>query len=112
MYEGPRSKQPFGTHQKGHNLFRIAQEALATIGKYAQAKKVTISLDTASQATCLTIADDGCGFDASARHQLSGDRGWGLTIMPERAAAVGAELTIGGDRPYEWASAAFTRSGV
>jgi PAS domain S-box-containing protein len=75
-------------------LFRIAQEALANVAKYAQAEKVTISLDTASHATRLTIADDGRGFDSSARPQPSSDHGWGLMIMRERAAAVGAELTI------------------
>jgi PAS domain S-box-containing protein len=75
-------------------LFRIAQEALANVAKYAQAGNVTISLDTASQATRLTIADDGIGFDPSARPQPSSDHGWGLMIMRERAAAVGAELTI------------------
>ena len=75
-------------------LFRIAQEALANIAKYAQAGRVTISLDTASQGARLTIADDGRGFDPSARPPLSSDHGWGLMIMRERAAAAGAELTI------------------
>jgi PAS domain S-box-containing protein len=75
-------------------FFRIAQEALANIAKYAGAEKVTVSLDTTSNATCLTIADDGHGFDPSIRPQPSSDHGWGLMIMRERAAAVGADLTI------------------
>jgi signal transduction histidine kinase len=88
---GPGRRLPLTTEDL---LFRISQEALANVGKYAQAEKVTISLDTASQATRLVIADDGRGFDPSARRQLSSDHGWGLMIMRERAAAAGAELTI------------------
>ena len=88
---GPGRRLPRVTEEV---LFRIAQEALANLAKYAQAQKVTISLDTSSQATRLTIADDGIGFDPSARPPPSGDHGWGLTVMRERAAAVGAELTI------------------
>lgn len=75
-------------------LFRIAQEALANIAKYAGAGKATISFDTAPPVTRLTIADDGCGFDPTARTLPSSDHGWGLMIMRERAAAVGAELAI------------------
>jgi PAS domain S-box-containing protein len=88
---GPSRRLPRTTEEV---LFRIAQEALANIAKYARAKNITVSLDTESQATSLTITDDGRGFDASARPQPSSDHGWGLTIMRERAAAVGAELTI------------------
>src|SRR5581483_264857 len=68
MEHGPSRLLPPNTED---TLFRIAQEALANIAKYAQAENVTISLDTTSQGTCLTIADDGRGFDASARHQPS-----------------------------------------
>ena len=88
---GPGRRLPRITEEV---LFRIAQEALANLAKYARAQKATISLDTSTQITSLTIADDGVGFDPSSRPHPSGDHGWGLTIMRERAAAVGAELTI------------------
>jgi signal transduction histidine kinase len=74
-------------------LFRIVQEALANVAKYARAERATVTLDVSAHASCLTIADDGCGFD-SARQQPARDRGWGLMIMRERAAAVGAELKV------------------
>lgn len=75
-------------------LFRIAQEALANVAKYAHARDAVITLACTPQSICLTIADDGVGFDPAAVHEPTRDHGWGLMIMRERAAAVGAELTI------------------
>ena len=75
-------------------FFRIAQEALANVAKYARAKNATLTLDITPQANSLTIADDGCGFDPPAYPQPARDHGWGLMIMRERAAAVGAELSV------------------
>jgi len=75
-------------------LFRIAQEALANVAKYARAEHATVTLGITPQASCLTIADDGCGFDPSACQRPTRDRGWGLMIMRERAAAAGAELSV------------------
>jgi signal transduction histidine kinase len=75
-------------------LFRITQEALGNVAKYARAGKVTVTLDTTADVSRLTIADDGCGFDPSACHPPASGHGWGLMIMRERAAAVGAELIV------------------
>ena len=75
-------------------LFRIAQEALGNAAKYARARQVMVTLDTAPEVTRLTIADDGCGFDPSACGPPVKGHGWGLMIMRERAASVGAELTV------------------
>ena len=76
------------------SLFRIAQEALTNVAKYARAGKVAMTLATTSDTSRLTIADDGCGFDPSAWKRPAKDHGWGLMIMRERAAAVGAELSV------------------
>ena len=75
-------------------LFRIAQEALANVAKYAHAEKVTVTLDREAGAARLTIADDGCGFDPAACERPGKGHGWGLMIMRERAAATGAELAV------------------
>jgi signal transduction histidine kinase len=76
------------------SLFRIAQEALTNVAKYARAGKVTVTLATTSDMSRLTIADDGCGFDPSEWRHPAKDHGWGLMIMRERAAAVGAGLSV------------------
>lgn len=77
-------------------LFRLAQEALNNIAKNARARQVTARLHRAvaeyddGEVVHLQIVDDGRGFDPK---QLSPAR-LGLTIMQERAAAIGATLTI------------------
>jgi signal transduction histidine kinase len=62
-------------------LFRIAQEALGNVAKYARAGQVTVTLHTTPEASRLTIADDGRGFDPSACRPPASDHGWGLMIM-------------------------------
>lgn len=58
------------------SLFRIVQEALTNIRKYAQAHHVEISLRPTPTAIELSITDDGVGFDPGspklARHGLAG----------------------------------------
>jgi signal transduction histidine kinase len=89
--QGPGRWLPAATEEA---LFRIAQESLANVAKHARAAHATVTLGLTAQASCLTIADDGCGFDSAVPHQPARDRGWGLMIMRERAAAVGAELKV------------------
>ena len=65
-------------------LYRIAQEALNNVVKHAKATQAVVSLRL-GETVRLTIADDGAGFDpARSRHHL------GLSIMRERAEAIGA----------------------
>ena len=71
-------------------LFRVAEGALANAVNHAHATRIDVTLAAAERVT-LTIADDGKGFDPGAG---SGTRSWGLTIMRERAEAVGATLRI------------------
>lgn len=50
------------------NLYRILQEALQNIEKYANAKKVTVTMNlTDLNEINVTIADDGNGFDTSQK---------------------------------------------
>ncbi len=57
-------------------LFRIVQEALTNIRKYARASKVEMDLSLTEGRVQLTVADDGVGFDTSSptisRHGLAG----------------------------------------
>jgi signal transduction histidine kinase len=64
-------------------LYRIIQEALNNIHKYAQATAVQIYLCTTSTGVYLTIKDNGRGFDsAKVSH------GYGLRGMQERVAVL------------------------
>jgi signal transduction histidine kinase len=58
------------------NLFRISQEALTNVLKYANASKVEIQISSRS----IIIQDDGQGFDFQTIK-----KGYGLTNMESRA---------------------------
>jgi two-component system sensor histidine kinase UhpB len=78
-----------GTEQELH-VYRIVQEALANVARHAQARQVTVRLVRRAQTMLLTIHDDGIGFAPSA----ADPRGFGLATMRERAAIMGATLSI------------------
>ena len=71
-------------------LYRICQEALNNIAKHAGASAVEISLKHEGNAVEIHIKDNGHGFDPG--QALSGH--YGLSMMRERAEAVGAVLSI------------------
>jgi PAS domain S-box-containing protein len=72
-------------------FYRIAQESLNNISKHADPEKVIITLDDHKEAVELIVEDDGVGFDAQ---QDAGTDHYGLRIMKERAAEIGAQLSI------------------
>jgi len=72
------------------SLYRTAQEALNNVAKHAQANQAIVSLNCQPNQICLSISDDGRGF---AFKSVTPDN-LGLTIMHERAEAIGAELEI------------------
>jgi signal transduction histidine kinase len=76
-------------------LLRVAQEALANAIKHAGAKRIVISLETMPEATRLRISDDGRGFAPGALTHSDSPH-FGVLGMQERAAKIGAELSIVG----------------
>jgi signal transduction histidine kinase len=71
-------------------VYRLAQEALNNVIKHAAAKRVEVDLQVQADGVYLRVVDDGRGFDAQsipAGHL-------GLQIMGERAAGIGATLTV------------------
>jgi signal transduction histidine kinase len=71
-------------------LYRIAQEALNNAAKHAEASQVEVHFRCDTDWATLSIRDDGQGFDI----QNVPPGHFGVGIMRERAAAVGAELEI------------------
>ncbi|MDN3611868.1 signal transduction histidine-protein kinase/phosphatase UhpB [Vibrio ostreicida] len=69
-------------------LYRICQEALNNIHKYAQAKTVRLDLHT-GHLIRLTIIDDGIGFQTDKPKQ-----GLGLKGMRERVQALGGQFSL------------------
>lgn len=71
-------------------LYRLCQEGLNNIAKHAGASQVDILLQYDPDGVELSIRDDGRGFDP--QQTLPGH--YGLSMMNERAAAIGATFTI------------------
>ncbi len=70
-------------------IYRIMQEALTNVGRYAQVSDVKLSLQDHGDHIEVRVQDEGIGFERHASKQ-----GVGLFSMEERARAVGGQLTI------------------
>jgi signal transduction histidine kinase len=71
-------------------LYRIAQEALNNAARHAHASQITVHLRGEPDLVEVLVRDDGRGFDPAR----VADGHLGLGIMRERAASVGATMTI------------------
>ena len=74
-------------------LFRVIQEALTNARKHSGAHTLTVIMGLDGNKTCITITDDGHGFDTG---QLEGSTGshFGLIFMQERMEQNGGSLKI------------------
>ncbi len=76
-------------------IYRISQEALSNIAKYADPSHVSISLHAEGDAIVLRIEDDGAGFDlADLNSRSDPEHGLGLLGIRERVALFGGVLVI------------------
>ena len=71
-------------------MYRIAQESLNNVVKYARATQVEIKVRLEADQVHMEIRDDGIGFDPAYVKPTS----LGLRIMRERAEAIRAELQV------------------
>lgn len=72
-------------------LFRITQEALNNIAKYAEARNVIVNLTREPTGWGLEITDDGIGIP---QNMLTGTKSHGLLGMRERALLLGGTLVV------------------
>jgi signal transduction histidine kinase len=70
--------------------YRLVQEALTNISKYASAKQVEVHLLAAEGGVRIVVADDGAGFDTSQPQSAS----HGLFGMAYRVESVGGRLEV------------------
>lgn len=75
---------------KAIGLFRILQEALTNVMRHAQAHTVELSLTLEAGELCMSISDDGLGFDTAAARPTS----FGLVGMRERVLIMGGSLSL------------------
>jgi signal transduction histidine kinase len=71
-------------------LYRLVQEALTNIAKYAHAQSVQVSLRQADGQVQVQVRDDGVGFDTEAPRLST----HGLTGMRYRVESEGGEFTL------------------
>ncbi len=71
--------------------YRIVQEALTNVARHAGASTATVRLTGEDAELLVTVADNGCGFDAEGLDKVPG---LGVAGMRERAALIGADLTV------------------
>jgi PAS domain S-box-containing protein len=94
-----RSRLPIRLHIEGDcrlppevqvAYYRIAQESLNNVFKYARASQVDVDLSLSPACVRFAVHDNGIGFDPAAVKPTS----LGMRIMRERAEAIGAEFRI------------------
>ena len=71
-------------------IYRLVQESLTNIAKYAHAKQVWIGLESRDGRAEVTIRDDGVGFDPSSQPRSA----FGLVGMRYRVKAEGGSLNL------------------
>ncbi len=70
-------------------IFRLVQEVFANIARHARARTIWLTLRTVGQELCITVRDDGQGFDPA--HARSG---MGLANLRERTRALQGSVEI------------------
>ncbi len=76
-------------------LYRMAQEALHNAARHAQASRIEVGLEYESGGVCVSVRDNGCGFNLpEARESFARQGHFGLLGLHERADLIGAQLRI------------------
>lgn len=91
-FEEPVQDLPILNKNIETTLLRITQEAMFNVAKHARASEVMLKLYTDATSICLTVHDNGVGMDPWRPENRSDSHG--LTIMRERAEAVGGTLLV------------------
>jgi signal transduction histidine kinase len=77
------------------NIYRVFQECLTNIAKYARPTQVRAAMTRENGTVLFVVADDGQGFDvAEVLARGARDKGLGLAAMEERVRMLGGTLEI------------------
>jgi two-component system sensor histidine kinase UhpB len=72
-------------------IFRIIQESLTNVSRYAKAKRVEIELIQSEDQVYLSITDDGIGISES---EINSKKSFGIIGMKERTGSLGGKFEI------------------
>lgn len=84
-------EEPALDNERATAAFRILQESLTNITRYAQASAVTVSIRVQDAVLFMEVRDDGVGFDPL---EVRGRKTFGLMGIRERALMFGGESKI------------------
>lgn len=73
------------------SVFRIMQESLTNISRYAKATRITVSLSKIDDKINFTVSDNGVGISES---QIKSKKSFGLIGMKERSASLGGTFEV------------------
>jgi signal transduction histidine kinase len=73
-------------------LLRVAQEALANVGKHASAARAGVTLSYMEDVVALDVRDDGRGFDPGPADSSGG--GFGLIAMRQRVTRLAGDFAV------------------
>lgn len=83
----------FLPQEQGDQALFVVQEALLNAHRHAHAQNITVALEPRERDICITVEDDGVGFEQGAWWETSQSH-FGLGVMHSRAARIGADLRI------------------
>jgi signal transduction histidine kinase len=75
-------------------LYRVAQEALTNVARHARASEAQVKIQKLDGAICMTIKDNGKGFQEERVLQAKKGKRLGLLGMSERLEMVGGNFTV------------------
>jgi len=75
------------------SAYRIVQEAMTNVAKYAPRARTTVTIRYKSDAVCISVVDDGAGVALRAAPKVGAGRG--IVGMRERVAVLGGEIEVG-----------------
>jgi len=75
-------------------LYRVAQEALNNVARHAQASQAEVSIRKLDGAVCMTITDNGKGFQKEHLLNANKSKRLGLLGMRERLEMIGGNFTV------------------
>ena len=78
-------------------VFRAAGEAIRNVQHHADAKNVTIRLESTAETVRLQVVDDGVGFSAARRAERQAEGHVGLSLLASVAARSGGTLQVESD---------------
>ncbi|MEO8524173.1 MAG: histidine kinase [Caldimonas sp.] len=89
-----RGEEPSLPEDSRNEVYRVGREAVLNALRHSSASVVTVALTFETQRLRMIVQDDGVGILDLTRESAGRPGHWGLVGMRERAARIGAELSI------------------